>query len=230
MGLPRTTPGRSPGRRWPWGIAASLSSAAAGCTRPSPWKTPPSLTTVPPWSAATRPTPGTCGKGSADTCGECAPADRLILASDALTCWFLAKNAAGQKSWETLLAFAPHHAPRRHEATALGPGPADEPSRGVRGEPAGAQADRGGARLAEDCRGREEAALLRRGPQRPVGGDGSGGVQPRAHRQAYAPALISGGGPCQLRMTCPNRRRQRPDQGPPTALLTPNRRPTVPQR
>ena len=153
MWLPRTTPGHSPGRRWPWGIAASLSSAAAGCARPSPWKTPPSLTTVPPWSAATRPTPGTCGKGSAGTCGECAPADRLILASDALACWFLAKNAAGQNSWETLLAFAPHHAPRRNEATALGPGPADEPSRGVRGEPASAQADRGGARLAEDCRG-----------------------------------------------------------------------------
>ncbi len=36
--------------------------------------------------------------------GECAPGDRLILASDALACWFLAKNAAGEKPWETLLA------------------------------------------------------------------------------------------------------------------------------
>ena len=104
-----------------------------------------------------------------------------------------------------------------------------EPSRGVRGESPSAEAGRGGVRLAEDRRGRKEAALLRRGPQRPVGGDGSGGLQPRAHGQAYAPALISGGGPCLLRMTCPNRRRQRPDQGRPRALLTPNRRPTVPQ-
>ena len=111
----------------------------------------------------------------------------------------------------------------------LGPGPADEPSCGVRGESAGAQAGRGGVRLAEDRRGREEAALLRRGPQRPVGGDGSGGVQPRAHGQAHAPAIISGGGPCLLRMTCPNRRSQRPDQGPTRAPLTPNRRSTAPQ-
>ena len=55
--------------------------------------------------------------------------------------------------------------------------------------------------------GREEAALLRRARQRPLGGDGSGGVQPRAHGQAHAPAIITGGGPCLLRMTCPNRRR-----------------------
>ena len=55
------------------------------------------------------------------------------------------------------------------------------------------------------------------------------GVQPCAHGQAHAPAIISGGGPCLLRMTCPNPRRQRPDQGRPRALLTPNRRPTAPQ-
>ena len=36
--------------------------------------------------------------------GECAPGDRLILASDALACWFLARNAAGEKPWDTLLA------------------------------------------------------------------------------------------------------------------------------
>ena len=88
---------------------------------------------------------------------------------------------------------------------------------------------RGGVRLAEDCRGREEAALLRRGPQRPVGGDGSRGVQPRAHGQAHAPAITAGGDPCLLRMTCPNRRRQRPDQGRSRAPLTPNRRSTAPQ-
>ena len=36
--------------------------------------------------------------------GECAPGDLFILASDALAGWFLAKNAAGEKPWETLLA------------------------------------------------------------------------------------------------------------------------------
>ena len=36
--------------------------------------------------------------------GECAAGDLFILASDALACWFLAKNAAGEKPWETLLA------------------------------------------------------------------------------------------------------------------------------
>ena len=30
---------------------------------------------------------------------------------------------------------------------------------------------------------------------------------PRAHGQAHAPAIIAAGGPCLLRMTCPNRRR-----------------------
>ena len=124
------------------------------------------------------------------------------------------------------LPLVPDHASRGHEARSLGPGPADEPSRGVRGESASAEAGRGGVRLAEDRRGREEAALLRGGPQRPLGGDGPGGVQPRAHGQAHAPAIISGGGPCLLRMKHPNRRRRRPDQGPPGAPLTPNRRPT----
>ncbi len=36
--------------------------------------------------------------------GECAPGDLLILATDALACWLLAKDAAGQKPWEALLA------------------------------------------------------------------------------------------------------------------------------
>ena len=36
--------------------------------------------------------------------GECAPGDLLILATDALACWFLAMDAAGEKPWETLLA------------------------------------------------------------------------------------------------------------------------------
>ena len=38
------------------------------------------------------------------------------------------------------LPLVPDHASRGHEATTLSPGPADEPSRGVRGESAGAQA------------------------------------------------------------------------------------------
>ena len=66
------------------------------------------------------------------------------------------------------------HAARGDEATALSPRPADEPSLGVRGELAVAGAGRGGVRLAGDRRGREEAASVRRGPQRPLGGDGSG--------------------------------------------------------
>ena len=40
------------------------------------------------------------------------------------------------------------------------------------------------------------------------------------------PPSSPGGGPCLLRMKHPNRRRRRPDQGPPGAPLTPNRRPT----
>lgn len=36
--------------------------------------------------------------------GGCAPGDHFILASDALAGWFLARNAAGEKPWETLLA------------------------------------------------------------------------------------------------------------------------------
>ena len=43
------------------------------------------------------------------------------------------------------------------------------------------------------------------------------------------PPSSPGGGPCGLRMKCPNRRRQRPDQERPRAPLTPNRRPTAPQ-
>ena len=39
--------------------------------------------------------------------GECAPGDLLILATDALACWFLASHAAGEKPWETLLALDP---------------------------------------------------------------------------------------------------------------------------
>ena len=36
--------------------------------------------------------------------GECVAGDSFILASDALACWFLARNHAGEKPWETLLA------------------------------------------------------------------------------------------------------------------------------
>ncbi len=36
--------------------------------------------------------------------GQCAAGDLFILASDALACWFLASNAAGEKPWETLQA------------------------------------------------------------------------------------------------------------------------------
>ncbi len=36
--------------------------------------------------------------------GKCVPGDLLILASDALACWFLARNDEGQRPWETLLA------------------------------------------------------------------------------------------------------------------------------
>ena len=36
--------------------------------------------------------------------GECVAGDSFILASDALACWFLARNDAGEKPWETLLA------------------------------------------------------------------------------------------------------------------------------
>ncbi|MCY4436320.1 MAG: hypothetical protein OXE05_03185 [Chloroflexi bacterium] len=35
--------------------------------------------------------------------GQCAAGDLFILASDALACWFLSRNAAGEKPWETLL-------------------------------------------------------------------------------------------------------------------------------
>ena len=36
--------------------------------------------------------------------GECVAGDSFILASDALACWFLGRNAEGEKPWETLLA------------------------------------------------------------------------------------------------------------------------------
>ncbi len=36
--------------------------------------------------------------------GECVAGDLIILATDALACWLLAQDAAGEKSWETLLA------------------------------------------------------------------------------------------------------------------------------
>ena len=39
--------------------------------------------------------------------GDCAPGDLLVLASDALACWFLAKTIAGKKPWETLLVLNP---------------------------------------------------------------------------------------------------------------------------
>ena len=36
--------------------------------------------------------------------GECEAGDTFILASDALACWLLSRNAEGKKPWETLLA------------------------------------------------------------------------------------------------------------------------------
>ncbi len=36
--------------------------------------------------------------------GECVSGDSFILASDALACWFLGRNAEGEKPWKTLLA------------------------------------------------------------------------------------------------------------------------------
>ena len=36
--------------------------------------------------------------------GDCTTGDYFILASDALACWFLARNATGEKPWETLFA------------------------------------------------------------------------------------------------------------------------------
>ena len=36
--------------------------------------------------------------------GECVAGDLFILASDALACWFLGRNAEGEKPWKTLLA------------------------------------------------------------------------------------------------------------------------------
>ena len=39
--------------------------------------------------------------------GECETGDLFILATDAIACWFLAQNAAGEKPWETLLALDP---------------------------------------------------------------------------------------------------------------------------
>ena len=36
--------------------------------------------------------------------GECRAGDLFVLASDALACWFLARNDEGQKPWETLMA------------------------------------------------------------------------------------------------------------------------------
>ena len=39
--------------------------------------------------------------------GECEAGDLFILASDALSCWFLARAAAGERPWETLGALDP---------------------------------------------------------------------------------------------------------------------------
>ena len=36
--------------------------------------------------------------------GECVAGDLFILASDALACWFLGRDAEGEKPWKTLLA------------------------------------------------------------------------------------------------------------------------------
>ena len=40
--------------------------------------------------------------------GECAPGDLFVLASDALACWVLERNAAGEKPWDTLMGVASH--------------------------------------------------------------------------------------------------------------------------
>ncbi len=39
--------------------------------------------------------------------GECEVGDSFILASDALSCWFLARTAAGEQPWEALAALDP---------------------------------------------------------------------------------------------------------------------------
>ncbi len=47
---------------------------------------------------------GNMWEGMHQHSGECTAGDLLILATDALACWFLAQNATGEKPWETLLA------------------------------------------------------------------------------------------------------------------------------
>lgn len=39
--------------------------------------------------------------------GELGPGDLLVLASDALACWFLERDAAGERPWEALAALGP---------------------------------------------------------------------------------------------------------------------------
>ena len=54
--------------------------------------------------------------------GECAPGDLLILATDALACWFLASHAASESPWKTLLALdTPAWVPG--SKSSVGPGP-----------------------------------------------------------------------------------------------------------
>ena len=50
---------------------------------------------------------GELWEGVRRSSGECEAGDLFILATDALACWFLARNAAGEKPWETLLALDP---------------------------------------------------------------------------------------------------------------------------
>ncbi len=45
--------------------------------------------------------------GVSQRSGDCEAGDRFILASDAIACWFLAADAAGEKPWETIAALAP---------------------------------------------------------------------------------------------------------------------------
>ena len=47
---------------------------------------------------------GELGEELRSQSGSCAAGDIFILATDALACWFLARNAAGERPWETLLA------------------------------------------------------------------------------------------------------------------------------
>ena len=48
--------------------------------------------------------PGDLWESVRGSSGECAPGDLLILATDALACWLLARHDEGESPWDTLLA------------------------------------------------------------------------------------------------------------------------------